>query len=63
LSLKDDQREVLEHTILAKIAKRVFELIPKTKEEKLSHYQRIKPVLRKLDWDSVVKEYFLKALP
>jgi hypothetical protein len=63
LSLKDDQREVLEHTILAKIAKRVFELIPKTKEEKLSHYQRIEPILRKLDWDSVVKEYFLKALP
>ncbi len=62
LNLSEDQRAVLENITLAKEAKNIFQLIPKNQEEKEALYRRIEAHLTKLDWDYIVKTFFLPSL-
>ncbi len=62
LNLSQEKREVLEELAIAKNIEKIFEKIPKNQKERKELYEKIQPYLKELDWDKVVKKYFLPAL-
>lgn len=62
LNLSQEKREVLEELAMAKCVEKIFEKIPKNQKEREETYEKIQPYLKELDWDTIVKKYFLPAL-
>jgi hypothetical protein len=62
LTLSEDKRDVLEELAIAKYSELIYKKLPKTEEERLYLYEKTQPYLSKLDWESVIKRFFLPAL-
>jgi hypothetical protein len=62
LELTHEKREILEELTIAKCAENLFKKIPKNQKERVEIFEKIQPYLKELDWETIVKKYFLPGL-
>lgn len=62
LELSHEKREILEELAIAKCAENIFKAIPKNQKERIETYEKIQFYLKELDWDNILKKYFLPSL-
>jgi len=63
LGLSPEKREILEELSIAKTLEQTFQRIPKQREARRALFEKIQPFLKELDWDNIVKKYFITSLP
>jgi hypothetical protein len=62
LNLSSEKREVLEDLAIAKNTEIILKKLPKSENERSLLYEKCQPYLNRLDWESILKMYFLPAL-
>uniref|UniRef100_A0A832GPB3 Uncharacterized protein n=1 Tax=Caldimicrobium thiodismutans TaxID=1653476 RepID=A0A832GPB3_9BACT len=62
LNMSSEKREMLEELALSQAVEKLFRHVPKSSTEKKDFFERLRPYLEKLDWDYMVKNFFLPAL-
>jgi len=63
LTLTKEKREAFEELAIAKASNLLFQRLPKNSEERKRNFESIRPFLKELDWEAIVKKYFLPSLP
>jgi len=62
MGLTSEKREMLEELSIGKEIEQIYTLIPKTPQERFIIFEKVQNYVKKLDWESVVRNYFLPAL-
>ncbi len=60
--IKREEREAFAEEVAERVAVRMIERLPKTREEKAECIRRGYELARRMSWDAVAREYFLPAM-